>query len=598
VVLLTLSIVTAAGEVMSEETAPLPSGGHGGISRRTRRGVPPPVNWDELAGQWHPTRNSGSALRTYTPGSSQRFWWRCELGHEWRAAIGGRVHGSGCPYCAHRGPDAATPDTCLAAVNPQLAAQWHPTRNDARTASDVLPWSSARVWWRCEHGHEWRMTVSAGSSSRRCPFCSGRRASAENNLTITAPDIAAQWHPTRNSPLTAREVTSSSGRRIWWRCERGHEWRSPVRVRRTGGCARCSRRRPSAEHNLAAAAPQIAAQWHPDLNGERSPQAVAPRSHVRAWWRCARGHVWQATVVSRTKSGSGCPVCARETTARARDSLPITHPALAAQWHPDLNCDITAAEVTYGSSRKVWWLCSENHSWRAQIGNRARGSGCPYCAGKLPTATNNLAVQNPALAAQWHPTRNDNLTPVDITPYVGVKAWWHCSAGHEWPSRVADRNRQGHGCPYCSGHLPSLTNNLATGSPALAAQWHPTRNGPLQPTDVTVASSRQVHWFCGRGHAWRAAISNRSRGVGCPYCAGKLPTATNNLAVQNPELAAQWHPTRNDNLTPVDVTPVAGRRVAWLCGCGYQWVAQLNNRQRAAGCPCCHQDPPASAATT
>jgi len=115
---------------------------------------------------------------------------------------------------------------------------------------------------------------------------------------------------------------------------------------------------------------------------------------------------------------------------------------------------------------------------------------------------------------------------------------------------------------------------------------------------VTVASSRQVHWFCGRGHAWRAAISNRSRGVGCPYCAGKLPTATNNLAVQNPELAAQWHPTRNDNLTPVDVTPVAGRRVAWLCGCGYEWVAQLNNRQRAAGCPCCHQDPPASAATT
>ena len=566
----------------------------GGVSRRARRGIPHPDNWDQLAGEWHPTRNGDVTLYDCSPGSSRRVWWRCPHGHDWAAAIGARVHGSGCPYCAHRGADAATPTTCLGAVDPQLASQWHPTRNDALTADGVLPWSGIKVWWRCAAGHEWRAAV-AMRRGHGCPYCSGQRASEENNLAVTEPDIAVQWHPTRNGGLSPREVTATSGRRFWWRCEHGHEWRSPVCVRKTSrGCPMCVRRRPSVEHNLALLEPAIAAQWHPTLNGTRRPEQVAPRSHTRAWWRCVRGHVWQAAVVARTKTGSGCPVCARDAKSRARDPLTVTHPDLAAQWHPELNGDASPEEITYGSTRKAWWLCSAGHSWAAQVGNRSRGAGCPYCAGKLPTATNNLAVHNPALAAQWHPSLNRGVRPADVTPFAGRKSWWLCPAGHEWASKVADRNRAGHGCPYCAGHLATPTNNLAVRNPALAARWHPTRNGTVTPADVTVMSSRRVHWLCSEGHAWQAVISNRGVGVGCPYCAGKLPTAANNLAVQNPALAGQWHPTRNGSLTPADVTPFAGRRIAWLCACGYQWTAALNNRQRASGCPGCQRSPRAA----
>ena len=84
------------------------------------------------------------------------MWWRCEQGHEWQSAIGARVHGSGWPYCAHRGANAATPSTSLHAVDVELTRQWHPTRNRARTPADVLPFATARVWWRCEAGYEWR----------------------------------------------------------------------------------------------------------------------------------------------------------------------------------------------------------------------------------------------------------------------------------------------------------------------------------------------------------------------------------------------------------------------------------------------------------
>jgi hypothetical protein len=73
--------------------------------------------------------------------------------------------------------------------------------------------------------------------------------------------------------------------------------------------------------------------------------------------------------------------------------------------------------------------------------------------------------------------------------------------------------------------------------------------------------------------------------------AGKLPTATNNLAVHNSALAAQSRPTRTGDLTPADVTSHTGRKVACLCPCGYEWLAQVNNRHRAAGCPHCHRNP-------
>ena len=60
----------------------------------------------------------------------------------------------------------------------------------------------------------------------------------------------------------------------------------------------------------------------------------------------------------------------------------------------------------------------------------------------------NLAVLHPDVAAQWHPTKNGDLTPYDVTPGSGKKVWWKCEKGHEWDATVGDRTR-GRGCPHC-----------------------------------------------------------------------------------------------------------------------------------------------------
>jgi len=267
-------------------------------------------------------------------------------------------------------------------------------------------------------------------------------------------------------------------------------------------------------------------------------------------------------------------------------NLQTVFPALAKQWHPELNKPVTAKDVLPHSGKKVWWKCKEGHEWEARIFSRSGGAGCPYCSGNLPTTTCNFQRENPKVAKQWHPTKNNALRPSDFRPNSRKKVWWVCKEGHEWEASIHSRN-QGTGCPFCTGQKPCEDNCLATRNPALAAQWHPTKNGKLTPFDVTPNSCRKVWWKCSRGHSWIATPNNRNYGTGCPHCYRESLLENNSLQVNNPALAAQWHPTKNGKLTARDVTPHSNKAVWWKCPKGHVWQASIHDRNKGTGCPKC-----------
>ena len=116
------------------------------------------------------------------------------------------------------------------------------------------------------------------------------------------------------------------------------------------------------------------------------------------------------------------------------------------------NGDLQPDDFTYGSGKKVWWVCSKGHEWDAIIGSRTTGGqGCPYCSGKRPSKDNNLKVKYPKIAKEFHPSKNGDLKPDDFTYGSGKKVWWVCSKGHEWDARIVSRTTGGQGCPYCLG---------------------------------------------------------------------------------------------------------------------------------------------------
>ena len=268
-------------------------------------------------------------------------------------------------------------------------------------------------------------------------------------------------------------------------------------------------------------------EWYPSKNEPLTPVTVTYGSKTKVWWRCARGHEWQATVKSRA-GGCGCPYCTNRALVPGENDLATTHPEIARQWHPNKNGGLTPHDLMAGTRRKVWWQCGKGHEWQAGVASRTGGAGCPVCAGKriLP-GENDLASAFPAVAAQWLAARNGAVTPQTVSPYSNRKVWWRCELGHEYQAAVSGRTMNGSGCPYCAGRrVLRGFNDLTAAEPKLAAQWHPTLNGALTPEMVTVGSHKKVWWQCPEGHVWKAMVYSRagSQKCGCPVCAGKVKT--------------------------------------------------------------------------
>lgn len=132
-------------------------------------------------------------------------------------------------------------------------------------------------------------------------MCAGQKVlPGFNDLATTNPVLAAQWHPTRNAPLTARDVFRSTAKRFWWVDALGHEWEASANERSNGNsCPYCSGQRILVGFNdLAKRMPELAAEWHPFKNGDRTPQMVTVMNGTRAWWLCPNGHEWESIIAT------------------------------------------------------------------------------------------------------------------------------------------------------------------------------------------------------------------------------------------------------------------------------------------------------------
>ena len=338
-----------------------------------------------------------------------------------------------------------------------LLAQWDIERNLPLTPDDVTFGSHKRVWWTCPNGHSWQAMVYTRSEGAGCPYCTGRKASPEqNSLAKQFPALAVEWDDEKNAPLTPRDVTTGSHKLIWWRCPKGHSYRSAVKTRVQGsGCPYCAGKSVLPEENsLAAEYPVIVKDWDAAKNKPLTPNQVISGTKRKVWWLCPKGHSWCAAVFSRTVLGTGCPVCTGRQALAGENDLATLYPDVAAQWDGMKNGALHPSNVTAGSNRRVWWKCEKGHSYRAVIAQRVqRGDGCPYCANrKVLPGFNDLATVQPLVAKQWHETLNGALTPEMVTAGSHKKAWWQCSYGHVWKAAIYSRaGVQQCGCPVCAG---------------------------------------------------------------------------------------------------------------------------------------------------
>ena len=497
------------------------------------------------------------------------------------------------------------------------------------------------------------------------------------SLAEANPELAKEWHPTKNGDLLPSQIDNKSNKRVWWLLSYDDpvtgkrfdfEWKNSVINRVSGsGCPYLSKpvRKLYKGFNdfetfcLYNDRQELLSEWHPTKNGDLKPSDVISGGGGRkVWWfkpyddpKTGRhfDFEWEASISSRL-AGVGCPFLASynakvwrgfndfETFCKDND---LQH--LLSEWHPTKNGDLKPGNIiAAGSTYKIWWRKSYDDpitgkhfdfEWESYIYNRTRGAGCPFLrepAKAVWYGFNDVETfcklnNKEYLLDEWHPTKNGDLKPSNCVRGSEIMVWWlkpyddPITGKHfdfEWKATLNNRVLKGVGCPFLSNKsVWSGFNDLKTvcehtGKEYLIEEWDYDKNGELKPELIAPSSGKLVWWHkpyddpnTGKhfDFSWKATACSRFNGNNCPYLAGQAVwTGFNDLETYCKVnglcyLLEEWHPIKNGKLKPSMVNATSPQKIWWYKPYDdprtgkhfeFEWSSSLQTRiESRIGCP-------------
>ena len=496
---------------------------------------------------WNYEKNQNDSPTNYLPGSGKVVWWKCEKGHEWKQQIYQfSQKKEKCPYCSNRELLIGFND--FAGCCKEILTEWNYEKNEIKP-NEIIATSPIKVWWKCaECNNEWQTSVYVRSKGHGCPYCGYKKVGKSNSiikdndksLINVFPEVVQVWNYSKNGDLKPENFMSKSNKKVWWKCTIcGKEWETPICAKsHTTICKECTYTNNNRNYvkkgtnDLATKYPNLLKQWNYKKN-TISPDEISFCSGKKVWWICDKGHEWENSPLNRTKHNSSeCPYCTNQKLLSGYNDFATLYPELLKEWDYEKNKNVNPYEIIKGSNLKFFWLCSEGHSYEASVGNRIKGTGCPYCAGqKVLKGYNDLLSQYPEIAKEWDYEKN-KFSPDEISSGSGKNVWWKCENGHSWKSIVINRTKNGNrGCPTCANRIV-LTgyNDLATTNPELLKEWDYSKN-KIKPTEIIAGSTQKAWWICDKGHSWSATIVSRTKNHFCPICNSSKQTSISEKSV-------------------------------------------------------------------
>ena len=541
--------------------------------------------------------------------------------------------------------------------NPQLISEWDYQHNSI-SITDVTIGSTKKVFWKCSLGHSWQATIYSRKAGSNCPYCSNQRVlPGFNDLASNNPRLAAEWNYEKNGDLSPDEIVSKSNRKVWWKCENGHEWQSSPGNRIRSGCPYCSNQKVLSGYNdLVTLNPQLAKEWNYEKNGSFLPSMIAPKSNRKVWWKCENGHEWQNSPNHR--KNNGCPYCGNQLLLSGYNDLATTHPSSLSEWDYEKNNGIVDPHnVQAGSEKKVWWVCPKGHSYQMQIDLKVKyGYKCPYCSKGRHVSFPEKAIafyfqKIDHSAVEGFSDDSFGISEIDVflpNKKIGIEydgKRWHNGKTIDRDIRKNKKCRDAgitlyrireNGCaPIPDSNSidcyydPNDTKSFEKIIQALIqeiydveivvsleddridiyakidawfdehsganldkktlSEWDYGKNKGLLPEQFSENSHKKVWWRCSRcGGSWTASLANRTQGRGCPYCSGhQLLRGYNDLASLAPSILSEWDYEKN-SVSPSDITAHSAQKAWWKCSNGHSYSARISNRvDLNRGCPYC-----------
>jgi len=429
-----------------------------------------------------------------------------------------------------------------------------------------------------------------------CPYCSNKRVNDTNNLAITTPEIARQWHPIFNGDDTPAQYPKGSHKSVWWLCDLDHEWQTEIRARtrenHPTGCPYCSLQTSRAELRLFCELNGLFSDaiWRHKIKG-MEVDVFLPTLNIAIEYD---GYYWHKNQLDRDKNKNNTFKKLGIILIRIRENplKSISHLDLLTKSQGIQKTDIDKLLQTFSLNESKYSLSIEDYkkhtNFQSEEEYKKALSRLPY-----PSDGNSLLTTHPKLSAEWDEEKNAPLLPYAFSSGSHYKAWWVCPNSHSYQSQIQSRTR-GNACPICANKIVTSENNFSATHSDIASEWHP-KNTQL-PSEFVSGIDYYAWWCCSKNstHEWQASIKARTRPehpTGCPYCSGRLADKENNLLVKFPDVAREWNPTKNGNLSTDTVTPKSDQKVWWIClkhKPPYEWETSVKHRTLSnSGCPKC-----------
>ena len=432
------------------------------------------------------------------------------------------------------------------------------------------------------------------------------------DLETKYPKIAAEWDYTENEK-TPRDYFYGSSYKAHWICATcGRKWQATIRQRTKKGsiCPDCAKKKRAHQRHLNALQknghlddPLLLQEWDYQKN-ERPPEDYTRASNEVVHWIWSKEkHHYQSKISNRSIRKDGCPVCSNKIIVPGINDLKTTHPHLAAEWDYERNDSLTPEMVSYGHGKKVWWICPNGHpSYQATPNHRSNeNSGCPKCYAGRQTSFAEQAVffyvkQLYPDAINRYKDIFDNGMELDIyIPSIQLGIEYDGEAWHK------DKHLEREEYKYnaCIKHGIRLLrlkeervseHHRYTADDFLHIEKMHTHRQLEQAIRLLLSKLDSASTFWTRknpSQVYSLIDVNLARDE---HAIRKYMTdlGKDSLAFKFPELAREWHPTKNAPLTPAHVKPMSDISVWWICpDCHNEYKATIGHRVSGTGCPLC-----------
>lgn len=487
-----------------------------------------------------------------------------------------------------------------------LLAEWDDTKNSLDPSS-ISPKSSKKAWWKCSLEHEWYSTIGSRTSGRMssCPFCSNppKRVMYGFNdfetwcINNRKTQLLNEWNYEKNTTFSPQEITYGCGKKVWWKCSKGHEWCVPPSNRTQGtGCPVCSRTQTSF--------PEQAIAFY-----------LSKSFNILQRYR---------------KNGYELDIYLVDYSLGIEYDGMFYHTERNAEREFEIDCFYDKQGITVIHIKEDKKTCIENNTIYYEPPHRnyvnedfdemvvsllsliekhagiKTNEDVNIVRDELVIReryasiinSNSVAAMYPNLISEWDTKKNNGMTPENFSANSHTKVWWKCNWGHSWQADISSRKRNG--CPYCAGQKIIRGENdfeswCKDNNSVLLNEWCYERN-TRKPSEIPHTHKEKVWWECANGHLWQATVYNRINGTGCPLCnKGRATKGGKHIRVSllqwckdnDSQLYLEWHPTKNGELTPESVSYGCHNKVWWICTNGHEWEAQVKSRTYNHGCPYC-----------